>query len=188
MVEGPRVTGDELRSGVRGTVGSRLRRAARHLLTGVWPVRRQFDARALAAIQSAITLSETLHGAEIRFAVEASLTPDECWARLSPRDRAWQVFAEQGVWNTEHNNGVLIYLLWADRAVEIVVDRDAHRQIPAQVWLDACNTLRQALRSGQGPQGVVTAVEQISLALARVYPASPQENPNELPNAPIVLR
>lgn len=167
---------------------SRLLRVFRHLRTGVWPVRRRFDARALAAIQAAIAHSETLHGAQIRFAVEASLSLGECWSHLSPRQRAWQVFAEHGVWNTEHNNGVLIYLLWADRAVEIVVDRDAHRQIPPQTWIAACTLLQEALRAGKGPQGVVAAVEQISLALARVYPVAQQGNPDELPNAPIVLR
>lgn len=173
---------------VRPALGARILRAIRHGFTGVWPVRRQFDARALAAIQGAIARSETRHGAEIRFAVEASLTPAECWAQLTPRERAWQIFAEQGVWNTEHNNGVLIYLLWADHAVEIVVDRDAHRRIPEEVWIQACDILRQALRANHGPQGVVAAIERVSQGLAQAYPATLPPNPNELSNAPILLR
>ncbi|MEY4863519.1 MAG: hypothetical protein RLZ51_1614 [Pseudomonadota bacterium] len=168
------------------------RRWWRHLLMTPWQVHHSFDAAALQAIQTAITQSETHHSAEIRFAVEAVLTPAELWAGLSARDRAWQVFAEQGIWNTEHNNGVLIYLLWADRAVEIVVDRGAHRAVPESTWSEACLSIREALRAGRGAAGVIAAIEQMSVALGQAFPARPEgntiDNPDELPNAPIVLR
>ena len=87
---------------------------------------------------------------------------------------------------------MLIYLLWADRAVEIVVDRGAHRGVPESTWSEACLSIRQALRARQGAQGVIAAIEQISMALSQAFPARPEgkaiDNPDELPNAPIVLR
>ncbi len=167
-----------------------LRRWCRHLMTGTWALRRRFDDAALARIQEAIRESEGRHSGEIRFAVEACLTPLELLRGLRPRDRAWQVFAEHRLWDTEHNNGVLIYLLWADRAVEVLADRGAHRRVDPQVWQDACARLSQALQRGEGVAGVIEAVTQIGEAMARVEPAEVKShaNPDELSNAPIVLR
>jgi uncharacterized membrane protein len=162
----------------------------RHLGTGTWAVRRRFDDAALARIQEAIRQSEVRHRGEIRFAVEACLTPLELLAGLQPRDRAWQLFSEHRLWDTEHNNGVLIYLLWADRAVEIIADRGAHRAVDPQVWPEACAALSRRLREDAGVVGVIEAVGLIGEALARRYPLSDPSLPDadELSNAPIVLR
>ncbi|MFZ9407431.1 MAG: TPM domain-containing protein [Burkholderiaceae bacterium] len=173
-------------TGLRRSVG--LQRWWRHVRTGPWQVSRAFDSGALKAIQDAIRQSETRHSAEIRFAVEAVLSTRELVAGLTSRERAWQVFAEHGIWDTQHNNGVLIYLLWADRAVEIVVDRGAHQQVPEGIWTQACQSIREAVRAGHGPRGVISAIEQIGEALAQVYPAQPDDNPDELSDEPLVLR
>jgi uncharacterized membrane protein len=178
------VTG-EIRSGL-----SVLRRWWRHLTTGTWAVRRRFDNAGLRSIEDAIRDSERGHSGEIRFAVEAALTPGELARGLRPRDRAWQVFSEHRLWDTEHNNGVLIYLLWADRAVEILADRGALRRVDPMVWTTACAGLSRALQRGDGVAGVTDAVAIIGEALSRVEPvvARDQADPDELPNAPIVLR
>ena len=165
-----------------------LRRWWRHLKTGPWEVRRCFRAGDLTRIHQAIAQSEQHHSGEIRFAVEATLDLGELVRGLSARDRALQVFSEHRLWDTEHNNGVLIYLLWADRAVEIVADRGARQRIDPQVWQEACELLRAALRQREGPRGVIEAVSRIGAALAQVDPVGVRDNPNELPNAPIVLR
>lgn len=185
--EGLQVTGEMLESPSRRQgVG----RWWRHLGTGAWAVRRRFDNAALDRIQEAIRRSEALHRGEIRFAVEACLTPRELLAGLQPRDRAWQLFADHRLWDTEHNNGVLIYLLWADRAVEIIADRGAHRAVDPQVWLQACAALRRRLREGESVAGVIEAVDLIGEALTRQYPLSDASlvDADELSNAPIVLR
>lgn len=95
----------------------------RHLFTGVLAVRRAFPPAVIERITEAVRACEGRHPGEIRFVIEASLEPRELWAGLTPRERALDVFARLKVWDTEHNNGVLIYLLYADHAVEIVADR-----------------------------------------------------------------
>lgn len=97
----------------------KLLRLLRHLGTTRWSTRRRFGPPARAAIEAAITECEQRHGGELRFIVETALDLPELWHDLTPRARALQVFGQFGVWNTEHNNGVLIYVLLADRAVEI---------------------------------------------------------------------
>ncbi len=116
----PRVDGDEQ--------GLATLAAARFL--GARPNSRAlFRSEALKAIEDAIGLSESTHSGEIRFAVEGALEPHDVWAGKTPRARALEVFARLGVWDTEANNGVLIYLLLADRDVEIVADRGLNGRV-----------------------------------------------------------
>ena len=112
-----------------------LARWLRHGSTGSWHRKRQFPTGTLTRIEAAIHACESLHPGEIRFAVEAALPLSAIWHGLSPRDRALEVFAQHRVWDTEHNNGVLIYVLLADRDVEIVADRGVgNARVPAAEW------------------------------------------------------
>src|SRR4029453_14847302 len=117
----------------RGPLGALVMDAARlvrPLATGPRLVRRRFRDATMRAIEAEIAASERRHEPEIRFAVEAALHPRAILRGITPRERAVDVFSELRVWDTEHNTGVLIYLLLADRDVEIVADRGAPRGGP----------------------------------------------------------
>lgn len=165
-----------------------LARWLHHLWIGPAHVRGAFPAEALGRIEAAISDGERRHRAELRFAVESSLDTAELWAGLSPRERALEVFGRFRVWDTDENNGVLVYLLWADRAVEIVADRDAMRRVDAEVWTRACVQLGDGCRTGRPVDGALACIATLSDALAAAYPADDtRTNPDELPNAPLLL-
>jgi hypothetical protein len=167
---------------------SGLARWLHHLWIGPAHVRGAFPAGALARIEAAIAAGERRHRAELRFAVESSLDTAQLWAGLPARERALEVFGRFRIWDTDENNGVLVYLLWADRAVEIVADRDAMRRVDAEVWARACAQLADACRAGRPIDGAVACIETLNDALARAYPPDgARPNADELPNAPLVL-
>ena len=178
-VEGLPVAGD----GDRSTWG-KIRRVWRHRLASERQVVATFDATAFARIEEAIAEGERRHRGEVRFAVEADLDLYSLWAGLTPRERALQVFAEQGIWDTEENTGVLIYLLWADHAVEIVADRTAHRCLPAERWQEICIGMAEACREGRHVEGVLAGVQAVNAGLAAAVPAGAGD-PDELPNRSI---
>ena len=107
----------------QGTLGQKVRRVWRHRLASERHVRATFDDAALARIEAAIAEGERGHRGEVRFAVEAELDLYSLWAGMTPRERALQVFSEQGIWDTEENTGVLIYLQLVDRRIEVIADR-----------------------------------------------------------------
>jgi hypothetical protein len=164
-----------------------LSRWAHHLWVGPMHVRRAFPAEADARIEQAIVEGERRHRAELRFAVESSLDAGELWRGATARDRAIEVFSEFRVWDTEEDNGVLVYLLWADRAVEVVADRGATRRVDPAVWRIACSQLSEACRNGRQLDGTLAALATINDALALAYPSAGRDNPDELPNTRIVL-
>jgi uncharacterized membrane protein len=97
------------------------------------------------------------------------------------------VFAEFGIWDTEEDNGVLLYLLWADHAVEVVADRGVARRVDPSVWIRACDVVHDTFVEGRHVEGVLEAIAIINDALAAAYPADGQANDNQLPNRPLVL-
>ena len=141
---------------------------------------------ALAQIESEIESAERTHAGEIRVAVETSLSLPLLWRNLSARERALQVFASLGIWDTKHNNGVLIYVLMADRAVEIVADRGIAEHIPAPEWQALCEEVSERFRQGDPTAGCCVAVRSVGRRLARFFPATDGEG-NELPNQPVLL-
>jgi uncharacterized membrane protein len=135
-----------------------IQRIVRHLFTTHGQVGRAFPRSTLLAIEKAIEASEATHAGEIRFAVEASLDGTPLFDGQSPRERALEVFALQRVWDTEHNNGLLIYLLLADRAVEIVADRGIHAKVGEQGWSDICRQMETAFKRGDYEGGAVAGI------------------------------
>ncbi|HUW51499.1 MAG TPA: TPM domain-containing protein [Sulfuricella sp.] len=164
----------------------KIKRIIRHFLTFPWQARQAFPQRAMRAIEAAIKESETTHYGEIRFAVEAALDARSLLEGKGARDRAVEVFSQLRVWDTEHNNGVLIYLLLADRRVEIVADRGVHRDVGAQGWEEICREMEQQFRLGRFEEGVVVGIQAVARHLVRHYPAS-GKNENELPDKPVLL-
>jgi uncharacterized membrane protein len=158
----------------------------RHLFSGAWRVRRAFPPSAMQAIEAAIRACETSHRGEIRFAVEAGLDIAPLLRGQTARERAIEVFSSLRVWDTERNNGVLIYLLLADHDVEIVADRGIDRRVGFEGWQEICTNMEALLRAGRFEDGVRAGVQAVSGELARHYPPRGDDH-NELPDAPVVL-
>ena len=161
-------------------------RLLRHLLTPPWRVRLAFPPRTLRAIETAIRECEKTHAGEIRFAVESDLHVFALLRGQSARERALDVFSQLRVWDTEHNNGVLIYLLLADRDVEIVADRSVHARVGAGGWEKICREMEASFRAGNFEEGVIGGIRAVGVHLARHYPAQ-GEGQNELSDKPVVL-
>lgn len=163
-----------------------LQRLARHLIATPWSVGRALPPAALARIEHAIRESERVHGGQIRFAVEASLEPSAVWRGMSAADRALDVFSLLRVWDTAHNNGVLVYLLLADRDVEIVADRGIHQHVGGPRWEAVCRGMEAHFRQGRFEQGVLEGIAAISVHLESHFPRAGDAG-NELPDRPVVL-
>jgi uncharacterized membrane protein len=140
----------------------------------------------MEAIEMAIAGAELRTSAEIRFAVETALDLDDLRTGKSPRDRAVEVFSHLRVWDSELANGVLIYLLMADRDVEIVADRGAAQLIPPEDWEKACRDMEEHFRAGRFAAGAVAGVAAVGALLEKHFPARVAE-PNEQPNQPMLL-
>jgi uncharacterized membrane protein len=158
-------------------------RFLRHVLTLPGAVGRAFPAAALSAVERAIRESEAKHGGEIRFAVEAALDPISILRKETPRQRAIEVFSELGVWDTERNNGVLVYLLLADQDVEIVADRGYNGKVAPAEWEAVCREMEAALRAGRYEAAVTEAIARIGTLVARHFPREGADR-NELPDRP----
>jgi len=161
-------------------------RLFRHWLQGLRPARRLLPASALSQIETEIQAAERTHAGEIRVAVETALGFHQLWRNTSARERALQCFAALGIWDTRHNNGVLIYVLLADRAIEIVADRGIAEHIPEAEWQALCEEVGEHFRNGDPASGCCVAVRSVGRRLARFFPASDGDG-NELPNQPILL-
>lgn len=157
-----------------------------HLISPPWIVKRYFTEQSLLVIEQAIAESERKHGGEIRFAVESSLTFHEIWSKKSAKKRAIEVFSDLHIWDTEQNNGVLIYFLLADRDFEIVVDRGIHQHVSDSHWQAICQRMEALFRQKQFEVGVLLGIEEISRVLQQYYPVQPR-NLNELSNKPVIL-
>lgn len=164
----------------------RLARLLRHLLRPDWWPLRVWPKTARQAIEQAITASETLHQAELRFVVEAALPISGLLRDQSSRQRAIELFARLGVWDTEHNSGVLIYVQLIDRRVEIVADRGIDVRVGEAYWNAVCRRMETAFAAGRFESGALQAVAEITTVLAEHFPAA-GANPDELPNAPLIL-
>src|SRR6202795_3657889 len=125
-----------------------IRRIGKHLLEHRWRVRRIFSPRVLAAIEQAIKSSETTHSGQIRFVVEGALDGAPLFRDQPARERALDIFSRLRIWDTAHNNGVLIYLLLADRQVEIVADRGIDAKVGREGWKKICAEMETEFRSG----------------------------------------
>ena len=163
----------------------KTQRILKHLLTTHGQVTRAFPRSALNAIEKAIKSSESAHAGEIRFVVEGALDGMPLFKGQSPKERAIELFSQLRVWDTQHNNGLLIYLLLADRAVEIVADRGIHAQVGAEEWRKVCHQMETAFKQSNYEGGVVSGVQAVTQHLVRHFPAD--DRPNELSDRPVVL-
>jgi len=162
-----------------------IRRIGRHLLHHHWQLKRIFTPAVLARIEQAIKDSERTHAGQLRFVVEGALDGRPLWRNQPPRERALDVFSLLRVWDTEHNNGVLIYLLFADHAVEIVADRGVHARVEQPVWRAICQEMESAFGTGHYEAGVINGIKAVTQHLTKHYPAGGGRN--ELPDRPVII-
>jgi uncharacterized membrane protein len=167
-----------------------LGRLIRHVAATHWRTRMLFPSAALDAIEQAIARAERTHAGEIRFAIETALTPLHIVNGVAPRARALEVFAHLRVWDTMHNNGVLIYVQLADRVVEIVADRGFDGRVSPAEWEAVCRLMEEHFRAGRFEAGSIAGVDAIGSLLTRHFPptlkAAPQSQ-NQLPDRPTLL-
>ncbi|MDO8706138.1 MAG: TPM domain-containing protein [Sulfuricaulis sp.] len=163
-----------------------LLRVLRHLIMPPWRVRLALPARTLRAIETAIHECETTHAGEIRFAVESALPLFPLLRGQMARARALEVFSHLQVWDTEYNNGVLIYLLLADHDVEIIADRGVHARVGSEGWEKICREMEALFREGKFEAGVLHGIHTVSGHLVRHYPARGKSR-NELDDKPVIL-
>lgn len=161
-------------------------RIARHLVEHRWRARRMFPRAVLANIEAAIKTGETTHSGQVRFVVEGALDGVPLLHNQPARARALDIFSHLRIWDTAHNNGVLIYLLLADRKVEIIADRGIDAKVGAEGWQRICSDMEAEFRNGGFETGVIHGIDAVSRELAKHFP--PDGHPrNELPDAPVVL-
>src|SRR5688572_13209680 len=161
-------------------------RMLKHLCATRAGTRRRFSQEVLEAIEKAVAAAESRTGGEVCFAVETALDIPELWSGKTPRECAHEAFAHLRVWDSELNNGVLIYVLMADRDVEIVADRGAATRISPNEWETACRLMEAHFREGRFREGAVAGVEAVGGLLEREYPSRNADR-DELPNQPALL-
>jgi uncharacterized membrane protein len=163
-----------------------ISRTLKHLFYPGWWLRRDFPANELAKVESAIKASESKHSGEIRFAIESSLPLKALWHDELTHERAIEVFSLLRVWDTEDNNGVLIYLLLADHKVEITADRNINKVVGKAEWQRICTHMETDFRAGRFGDGVIKGIEEISSLLEKHFPIGDNDK-NELSNKPVIL-
>jgi uncharacterized membrane protein len=150
-------------------------------------VHRAFPGERLQAITDAIAAGEQRHGGQVMFAVEADLPLGALWQGVTPRQRAEQAFAQLRTWDTEQNNGVLVYLLLADHAIELVADRGLRGKVGEAQWQAVCEHMQQQLRDGALQDAVLLAIAEVSTLLAGHYPPGSGSKDDGLPDTPQLL-
>jgi uncharacterized membrane protein len=163
-----------------------VKRLFRHLLFADWLTRRYFPPSLLRRIEAAVATSERGHSGEVRFSVEGALHPRQLWHGMEGRERAVEVFSNLRVWDTAANNGVLIYLLLADRDVEIVADRGLSNRVLPSEWEEICRSMEAHFARGEFEAGSLLGIAKVDALLRRHFPVD-GANPNELPDAVSVL-
>ncbi|MGL4264526.1 MAG: TPM domain-containing protein [Afipia sp.] len=163
-----------------------IKRIGKHLLLNRWRVRRAFPRQALANIEKAIKASEATHAGQIRFVVEGALDGAPLFKDQPARARAIDVFAQLRLWDTVNNNGILIYLLLADRDVEIVADRGISEKVQRAEWEKICRVMEAEFRAKNFEGGVLKGIAAVTRLLAKHFPPG-HSHGNELPDKPVVL-
>ena len=165
-----------------------LARILKHRWLDEADVARALPSAALARLEAQVAASEGQHTGQIRLCVEGGLPLSYLWRGATARQRALTLFGKLRVWDTEHNNGVLIYLLLAEHAIEIVADRGLTRHLPASAWQPIVDSLQAALGGGRFEEGLSQAVGAVDAVLVQQWPrAAGEAYPNELPDRVVRL-
>ena len=166
--------------------GARCQRALKHLTSTAAAGRRAFPAPSLKEIQEAIAQGELVHSAEVRLIVEVAHGIDAVFNDIGNRERALALFAQYGIWDTEENCGVLIYVNLAEHAVEIVADRNVGRRIKATEWQAICQTMTQGFGVGAFHESTLVALNALNELLRQHFPST-GARPNQLSNDALIV-
>ena len=166
---------------------ARLRRLLMNLGEGWFSLHRRFPADLLDEITQAVATGERSHRGEVRLAVESRLSPMAVLAGLDAGTRARQVFGQLRIWDTEHNNGVLLYVLLAEHRIEVVADRGIARHVADSEWAGVCEHMRAAYAKGQWREGSLHGIADVHALLQRHFHADGKARPDELPDRPVLL-
>lgn len=164
-----------------------LLRTLKHLSIPQWTVRRAFPAQVAQTVQRAVRAAESAHDVELRVVVEGGLPLASLVRGTSSRERAIELFSILRVWDTEKNTGVLIYLQFVDRKIEIVADRGISARVRQEEWDAACAAMAKEFRAGCYEQGALAGIEHVSALLAQHLPPPPPGDRDELPDEPVVI-
>lgn len=168
-------------------MSKRLQRIFRHRWLDESDTRRAIPPAMVERLAQHVAQGEKRHTGEVRIYVEAGLPLSYLWRDAAPRERAIAMFGKLGVWDTEQNNGVLIYLLLAEHAIEVVADRGLSRHVGESQWREIVAHMRGEFRAGRYEEGLRQAVDEVTALLVRHFPATPgAANANELPDQPIL--
>lgn len=159
----------------------------RHLFLDYFALKSAFPDASLAAIERGVAAQESRHRGELRVAIEGGLPLQALLSGRTAHERALEHFARLRIWDTEDNAGVLIYLLLADRRVEIVADRGIHARVGDTAWETICGAMQREFAAGRFESGVLGGLGSVSDLLAQHFPAELGDNPNELSDAPVVI-
>ena len=148
--------------------------------------RRALPDDALQRLGARVAASEQQHTGQIRIVAESALPWSYLRRQASARERAIMLFSKHRVWDTEHNNGVLIYLLMPEHAIEIVADRGLARRVAPDEWRDVVALMATHFRREAYEEGLAQAIEAVSSRLIHHFPRAAGNAPgNELPDAPL---
>jgi len=172
----------------------RIKTVLRHLWLDESDTRRTIDPDMLERLHQRVSASEARHTGEVRIYVEASLPLSYLWRHLREgvpvhalaRQRATSMFGKLRVWDTQHNNGVLLYLLLAEHAIELVADRGLNAIVQPGEWLAMVQHMGAAFASGHFEDGLTQALSEVSAPLVQHFPAGPTPNSNDLPDIPVL--
>jgi uncharacterized membrane protein len=165
---------------------ARWQRLIRHWLITRRTVKKRFTPEVLDRIEAVVNAAEASHCGEIEVVIETDLHERAILSGQTPRQRAIEVFGVARVWDTEANNGVLIYILFADHAVEIVADRGFNGLVTADEWAHVCRRMEADFRQGNWAQGALAGVQGVAALISKHFPESGRAG-NELPDRPIIL-
>ena len=166
---------------------AKIKRILHHRLLDEADTRKAIPPALVERMAQRVAASERRHTGEIRICVEASLPTSYLLREATPRQRAITMFGKLRVWDTEQNNGVLVYLLLAERAIEIVADRGLARRVDPGEWQRIVQRMGAAFREGRYEDGLTQALEEVSALLVQHFPAAPGEvRANELPDEPVL--
>ncbi|MEY2168021.1 MULTISPECIES: TPM domain-containing protein [unclassified Rhodanobacter] len=166
---------------------ARLQRLLMNLGEGWFQLHRRFPAGLLDEIATAVAEGERTHRGEVRLAVESRLSPLAVLAGLDAPRRARQLFGQLGIWDTEHSNGVLLYVLLAEHRIEVVADRGIARHVAPDEWAEVCTHMRDAYARGQWREGSLQGIADVHALLQRHFPSDGKARPDELPDRPVLL-
>jgi len=168
-------------------MGHWITRLLKHRRLDETDAQRLLGAGALQRVEARVAASEGRHSGEIRVCVEAGLPLSYLRRNATPRERAVAMFGKLRVWDTEQNNGVLIYLLLAEHSIEIVADRGLDRQVGNAEWQRIMAAMQVAFKGGKFEAGLNQAIDAVDGLLTQHFALAPGAvNPNELPDAPLL--